>query len=74
MSLRHEVREERERQGRTIADVAREAGVKTEHLSRYERGLRGMSSARLDRVLSALRKNVGAKQETSTGEVVPTSA
>ena len=33
-----ELREERHRQGRTLADVAGEAGVSTQYLSEVERG------------------------------------
>lgn len=49
-----QVRDAREQMGRTIADVAREAEVDPAHLNRFERGLRGMESEPLGRVLAAL--------------------
>ncbi|MCW2757278.1 MAG: helix-turn-helix domain protein [Nocardioidaceae bacterium] len=50
----HELREERTRQGRTLKDVAGEAGVSTPYLSEIERGIKEPSSEVLDAVRGAL--------------------
>ena len=49
-----ELREERHRQGRTLADVAGDAGVSTQYLSEVERGLKEPSSEILGAVSGAL--------------------
>jgi ribosome-binding protein aMBF1 (putative translation factor) len=49
-----ELREERNATGRTLADVAREAGVSTQYLSEVERGLKEPSSEILEAVSGAL--------------------
>ena len=49
-----ELREERSRQERTLADVAREAGVSTQYLSEVERGRKEPSSEILGAVAGAL--------------------
>lgn len=53
------VREVRESLGLDLAEVARRADVRPEHLARFERGERDMSAARLGRVLDALGLEVG---------------
>lgn len=50
----HELREERHRQGRTLADVAEQAGVSTPYLSEVERGRKEPSSEVLGAVTGAL--------------------
>src|SRR6478609_4626646 len=49
-----ELREERHRQERTLADVAEESGVSTQYLSEVERGLKEPSSEILGAVSGAL--------------------
>src|SRR6476469_3497634 len=49
-----ELREERRRQERTLADVAEEAGVSTQYLSEVERGRKEPSSEILGAVAGAL--------------------
>ena len=48
------LREERHRQERTLADVAEESGVSTQHLSEVERGRKEASSEVLEAVGDAL--------------------
>ena len=50
----HELREERRTAGRTLADVATEAGVSTQYLSEIERGRKEPSSEVLGAVAGAL--------------------
>ncbi|GAA1140936.1 helix-turn-helix transcriptional regulator [Nocardioides aquiterrae] len=50
----HELREERRTAGRTLADVAGDAGVSTQYLSEVERGLKEPSSEVLGAVAGAL--------------------
>ena len=50
----HELRGERTAQSRTLADVARRAGVSTQYLSEIERGRKEPSSEVLEAVGSAL--------------------
>ena len=50
----HELREERQEVGRTLADVAGEAGVSTQYLSEIERGRKEPSSEVLQAVAGAL--------------------
>src|SRR4051812_48453441 len=50
----HELREERQRQGRTLADVAGDAGVSTQYLSEVERGRKEPSSEVLGAIGGAL--------------------
>jgi transcriptional regulator with XRE-family HTH domain len=49
-----ELREERHDTGRTLADVAEEAGVSTQYLSEIERGRKEPSSEVLQAVIGAL--------------------
>ncbi|GAB6987150.1 helix-turn-helix domain-containing protein [Nocardioides pyridinolyticus] len=49
-----ELREERRTAGRTLADVAEQAGVSTQYLSEVERGLKEPSSEILGAVVGAL--------------------
>jgi transcriptional regulator with XRE-family HTH domain len=49
-----ELRDERQDQGRTLADVAEEAGVSTQYLSEIERGRKEPSSEVLQAVAGAL--------------------
>jgi transcriptional regulator with XRE-family HTH domain len=49
-----ELRDERHSSGRTLADVAEEAGVSTQYLSEVERGLKEPSSEILEAVSGAL--------------------
>ncbi|GAB2457864.1 hypothetical protein GCM10027062_42280 [Nocardioides hungaricus] len=49
-----ELREERQSVGRTLADVAGQAGVSTQYLSEVERGLKEPSSEVLGAVAGAL--------------------
>lgn len=49
-----ELREERHDAGRTLADVAEEAGVSTQYLSEIERGRKEPSSEVLQAVIGAL--------------------
>jgi transcriptional regulator with XRE-family HTH domain len=49
-----ELRTERQRQERTLADVATDAGVSTQYLSEVERGLKEPSSEILGAVTGAL--------------------
>lgn len=49
-----ELREERQSAGRTLADVAEEAGVSTQYLSEVERGLKEPSSEIVQAVSGAL--------------------
>jgi len=48
------LREERQRQQRTLSDVAERAGVSTQHLSEVERGRKEASSEVLEAVSGAL--------------------
>jgi ribosome-binding protein aMBF1 (putative translation factor) len=50
----HELREERQDAGRTLTDVADEAGVSTQYLSEIERGRKEPSSEVLQVVAGAL--------------------
>ena len=50
----HELREERRTAGRTLADVAHQAGVSTQYLSEIERGRKEPSSEVLGAVAGAL--------------------
>ena len=50
----HELRTERQRQERTLADVAEQAGVSTQYLSEIERGRKEPSSEILGAVTGAL--------------------
>src|SRR4051794_9592722 len=50
----HELRSERQRTGRTLAEVADRAGVSVQHLSEVERGLKEASSEVLGAVAGAL--------------------
>jgi len=50
----HELRTERQRQERTLADVAEDAGVSTQYLSEIERGRKEPSSEVLRAVAGAL--------------------
>jgi len=50
----HELRAERQRQERTLTDVARQAGVSMQYLSEIERGLKEPSSEILGAVSGAL--------------------
>ena len=50
----HELREERQDVGRTLADVAGQAGVSTQYLSEIERGRKEPSSEVLQAVAGAL--------------------
>jgi transcriptional regulator with XRE-family HTH domain len=50
----HELREERHRQERTLADVAEQSGVSTQYLSEIERGRKEPSSEILGAVSGAL--------------------
>ncbi len=50
----HELRAERQRQERTLADVAEQAGVSTQYLSEIERGRKEPSSEILGAVSGAL--------------------
>jgi len=50
----HELREERQDVGRTLADVAEQAGVSTQYLSEIERGRKEPSSEVLQAVAGAL--------------------
>ena len=52
--LGHELREERRNTGRTLADVAEQAGVSTQYLSEVERGRKEPSSEVLAAVAGAL--------------------
>jgi transcriptional regulator with XRE-family HTH domain len=67
------VRDERERQGRRIADVARVAEVDPAHLWRFERGLKEMSGENLAAVLRALGLRIVAEGDAHdlTAEVAP---
>jgi len=49
-----ELREERLRQGRTLADVAEQAGVSTQYLSEVERGRKEPSSEVIEAIGGAL--------------------
>jgi transcriptional regulator with XRE-family HTH domain len=53
-AMGHELREERHRQERTLADVAEQAGVSTQYLSEVERGRKEPSSEILGAVSGAL--------------------
>jgi transcriptional regulator with XRE-family HTH domain len=50
----HELREERRTSGRTLADVAQDAGMSTQYLSEIERGRKEPSSEMLGAVAGAL--------------------
>jgi DNA-binding XRE family transcriptional regulator len=60
-----ELRAERQRQGRTLADVAGVAGVSTQYLSEVERGLKEPSSE----VLGAVQGALGLRLVDLTGRV-----
>src|SRR3954454_19861287 len=61
----HELRSERQRTGRTLADVADRAGVSVQHLSEVERGLKEASSE----VLGALGGALGLRLVALTSRV-----
>lgn len=60
-----ELRAERQRQGRTLADVAGAAGVSTQYLSEVERGRKEPSSE----VLGAVQGALGLRLVDLTGRV-----
>jgi transcriptional regulator with XRE-family HTH domain len=64
----HELRQERHRQERTLADVAEESGVSTQYLSEVERGLKEPSSE----VLGAIQGALGLRLVDLTGRVTLT--
>ena len=55
----HELRAERQRQERTLADVAEQAGVSTQYLSEIERGRKEPSSEILGAVSRRARSAAG---------------
>jgi transcriptional regulator with XRE-family HTH domain len=63
-----ELREERHRQERTLADVATEAGVSTQYLSEVERGRKEPSSE----VLGAIQGALGLRLVDLTARVTRT--
>jgi transcriptional regulator with XRE-family HTH domain len=64
----HELREERHRQERTLADVAERAGVSTQYLSEVERGRKEPSSE----VLGAIQGALGLRLVDLTARVTRT--
>lgn len=64
----HELRAERHRQERTLADVAERAGVSTQYLSEVERGRKEPSSE----VLGAIQGALGLRLVDLTGRVTRT--
>jgi transcriptional regulator with XRE-family HTH domain len=64
------LREERHRQERTLADVAGESGVSTQHLSEVERGRKEASSEVLEALGDALGLDLPelARRVSSAGE------
>lgn len=68
-SLADRIRQARIDQGLDIAEVARRANVDREHLSRFERGARDMSSSKIDRVLAALGLEVVANEHDDTPDL-----
>lgn len=63
------IRRAREQRGKKLIETATAAGVRAEHLSRFERGQREMSTAALSRVLAVLDLVVAPREH-----VVPPSA
>jgi transcriptional regulator with XRE-family HTH domain len=61
----HELRVERHRQARTLADVAERAGVSTQYLSEVERGRKEPSSE----VLGAIQGSLGLRLVDLTARV-----
>lgn len=53
-SVGHQLREERQAQGRRLVDVAEDAGVSPQYLSEVERGLKDPSSELLAAMTGAL--------------------
>lgn len=64
-SVGHELRRERARQQRTLADVAGRAGISVQYLSEVERGLKEPSSE----VLGAVGGALGLRLADLTGRV-----
>jgi hypothetical protein len=60
------LREERHRQGRTLADVAEAAAVSLQYLSEVERGTKEVSSDLLDAVHTALGLDLATVLERAT--------
>lgn len=65
------LRDERHRQGRTLADVAEEAAVSVQYLSEIERGRKEVSSDVLHAVHEALGIGLGDVLERSTRRLAP---
>lgn len=65
------LREERRRQARTLADVAREAGVSMQHLSDVERGRKDPSSEMVGAITGALGLPLGDLLRRSADSVRP---
>lgn len=73
-SIAVQIRNERVRQDRSLADVARVAEVDAAHLLRFERGQREMTSEKIDRVLAALGLKVGPISERNSEHDASSSA
>ena len=61
------LREERQRQGRTLADVADRAAVSLPYLSEVERGRKEISSDLLAAVITALEVDLATLLERAAG-------
>ena len=64
----HELREERQRQERTLADVSEESGVSVQYISEIERGRKEPSSE----ILGAVAGSLGLRLVDLTGRVTRT--
>lgn len=69
MKIHEQIREARVAQSRKVTEIARIAEVDDAHLIRFERGERGMSSEKVDRVLAALGLELRVADEHSPSEV-----
>ncbi|MEQ8842469.1 MAG: helix-turn-helix transcriptional regulator [Acidimicrobiales bacterium] len=65
------LRDERHRQGRTLADVAEDAAVSVQYLSEIERGRKEVSSDVLHAIHGALGIDLGEFLERSTQRLRP---
>lgn len=68
------LRDERQRQGRTLADVAEAAAVSLQYLSEVERGTKEVSSDLLDAVHTALGLDLGTVLERANRRLAAGSA
>lgn len=72
--LGHALRRRRQEQGRTLADVAAQAGVSMQHLSDVERGRKDASSEMLAAICGALEVSIAQLMESASRTAAPAAA